>query len=137
MSCPDVSRLIDLLGDPESDVELLAHLEGCPSCQAEFRLIREIPAAFRPGLEVPEALVQRVMAGIAVSTPSSERPRVPAVQVLAAGVLGSITAAAAILATGSGGTGHPLDLLLFSLGVGLVASVVQSRRSGGSELREA
>ena len=27
MSCPDINRLIDLLGDPQSDVELLAHLE--------------------------------------------------------------------------------------------------------------
>ena len=127
MSCPDINRLIDLLGDPQSDVELLAHLEGCPSCQAEYRLIQEIPAAFRPEIEVPEALVQRVMAGIPVSTSPQERPRVPAIQVLAAGVLGSLTAAAAILATGLGGTGGPLDLLLFSLGVGLVAGVVQSR----------
>ncbi len=127
MSCPDINRLIDLLDDPRADVELLAHLEGCPSCQAEFRLIQEIPAAFRPELEVPEALVQRVMADIAVSTSSSGRPRVPALQVLAAGVLGSITAAAAILATGSGGTGDPLDLLLFCLGVGTVSIGLQVR----------
>ncbi len=127
MSCPDINRLIDLLDDPRSDGELLTHVEGCSSCQVEYRLIQEIPAAFRPEIEVPEALVQRVMADIAVSTPPSGRPRVPALQVLAAGALGSITAAVAILTTGSMGTAPLGDLLLFSLGVGLVSGLVQSR----------
>jgi len=136
MSCPDINRLIDLLGDPQSDVELLAHLEGCPSCQVEYRLIREIPAAFRPEIEVPEALVQRVLADIALTTPPPERTRVPALQLLTGGVLGSITAVAAILATGLGGTGRPLDLLLFSLGVGLIAGVAQSRESRPVELNK-
>ena len=134
MSCPDINRLIDLLDDPQSDAELLTHLEECPSCQVEYRLIQEIPAAFRPEFEVPEALVQRVMADIAVSTPPSGKTRVPAVQVLAAGVFGLITAVAAIVATGSGGAGNPLDLLLFSLGVGLTAGVVQTRMSRPVEI---
>jgi len=137
MSCPDINRLIDFLGDGRPDADLEAHLEECPSCQADFRLLRELPAAFRPEIEVPEQLVQRVMAELALAGLSPERHQTPALQVLGSGLLGSLTAVSVITATGSGSAGDPIDLLLFAFAVGLAAGVVHIWLGGESALGEA
>jgi len=127
MSCPDINRLIDFLVEDRPDLELEAHFEQCVSCQADFRLLREIPAALRPEIEVPERLVQRVMADIPLPEDHLGKRQVPAAHVVGSGVLGALTTIAALVATGSGGTGDPADMLLFSLVVGMGAGVMQIR----------
>ncbi len=125
MNCPDINRLIDFQADDRPDAELEAHLLGCASCQADLQLLREIPAALRPEIEVPERLDQRVMAGFPQLEDNLERRQVPAAHVVGSGMLGALTTIALLVATGSAGTGSPTDLLLFSVGVGLVASGVR------------
>ena len=137
MSCPDINRLIDFLVEDRPDLELEAHLEQCVSCQADFRLLREIPAALRPEIEVPERLVRRVMAGIPLPEDHLGKRQVPAAHVVGSGVLGALTTIAALVATGSGGAWDPLPLLPFSVAVGLVASGVQIRLGRKPEPGEA
>jgi len=134
MSCPDINRLIDLLGDGRPDAELEAHLEECLSCRADLQLLQEIPAVLRPEIEVPKQLVQRVMAGFPQLEDNLERRQVPAAHVVGSGVLGALTTMALLVATGSAGAGDPLSLLLFSVAVGLVASGVQVRVARRSRL---
>ncbi len=135
MNCPDINRLIDFQADDRPDAELEAHLAECASCQADLQLLREISAALRPEIEVPERLDQRVMAGFPpLPEDNLERRQVPAAHVVGSGALGAFTTIAALVATGSAGTGSPADLLLFSVAVGLVASGVRTRVGRRSRL---
>ena len=131
MSCPDINRLIDLLGADQEDTEVEKHLEECPSCQASVRLLRELPAAFRPEIELPDHLVQGVMDGLSQAEISTEPYRPPGLQVLGSGLLGSLTAISVIVATDSRSAGNPVDLLLFALAVGLTACVIHLWLEGG------
>jgi hypothetical protein len=124
MSCPDINRLIDLLGADQEDAEVEKHLARCPSCQANFRILRELPAAFRPEIEMPDHLVQGVMDNLFGAEISPEPYRPPGLQVLGSGLLGSLTAICVIVATDSRRAGNPVDLLLFALAVGLTACVI-------------
>ena len=123
MSCPDVNRLIDFLGGNQPDPELEAHLSVCPSCRTDLRLLREIPAAFRPELAVPEPLIQRVMADLPLPEAATGAHPASPFQVFGSGLLGTLTAMATIAVTGSGVPGDPSTMILFSLVVGLVVSL--------------
>ncbi|MCJ7627582.1 MAG: hypothetical protein MUO50_04240 [Longimicrobiales bacterium] len=131
MDCPDINCLIDLVGEVHTNPELEAHLLVCPSCRDDLRLFRELAAALRPDLEVPDRLVPRVMAAVDVPEPPPEKHRIPVVQVLGSGVLGWLTALGVIIVTGSVGAGEPIDLFLFSALVGITASVVEMRGERG------
>ncbi len=126
MSCPDTNRLIDLRNDELGDLELRAHLQQCPTCRAELRIIREITAAFRPEIAVPQSLVRRTMAGILLQ---KDTPRARALHAAAAVALGTLTAAATTVVTGSTDSGGPLALLLFSVAMGGVAGLYELRSS--------
>jgi len=125
MSCPDIDRLIDFQVGQGPDPELEAHLESCPSCRADLRFIQRIPAALRSEIEVSERLIQRVLAGLPEPDRSPETQRLPFAQTLVTGLLGSLTAMAAVVAAGSAGTENLSELLLFSLGVGAVSVILQ------------
>jgi len=127
MSCPDIHSLIDSLVEEKHNPEMEAHLHTCPSCRGYLELLQEIPAAFHQEVEVPEALIQRVMAGIPVVDVSPAKRPAPGLQTLGSGVLGVLTAVAAIFATGSAQGGDPATILLFSIIVGLIASLIQLR----------
>ena len=137
MRCPDTYLLIELLRDPTRDEELRAHLEECPDCRANFHLLQEIHEAFTPEIEVPEALDERVMASL--PPPGSLRGRWPAqvLLILAAGALGSVTTAAALVAAGMVDSGSPADLLLYCAGAGIIAGLVHLRLSGSEGIRRA
>jgi len=107
MKCPDTDLLIDLASADHTDPDLQAHLEGCPSCRSDLLLIRELPVAFFPEVEVPEHLVRRAMAGVERVRAEEERRNLR-MEVLGAGVLGSLTAAAVIFHTGVGSGGWAL-----------------------------
>ena len=126
MSCPDTNRLIDLGNDELEDLALRAHLQRCPMCRAELQLIREIPAAFRPEIAVSQSLVRRTIAGISLQEDS---PRARALHAAAAAALGTLTAAATIVVTGSTDSGGPLALLIFSVVIGSVAGLYELRSS--------
>ncbi len=127
MSCPDIHSLIDSLEQEEANPEMDAHLHTCPSCRGYLELLREIPEAFNAEVDVPEALVQRVMAGIPEVDVSPTKRPTTGLQTLGAGVLGWATAVAAIIATGSGDGGNPSTILLIAVVVGLIASLIQPR----------
>jgi anti-sigma factor RsiW len=127
MSCPDIHSLIDSLEQEEANPEMEAHLHTCPSCRGYLELLREIPEAFHAEVDVPEALVQRVMAGIPEVDVSPAKQPTTGLQTLGAGVLGWATAVAAIVATGSAENGGPATILLVSVIVGLIASLIQLR----------
>ncbi len=126
MSCPDTNQLINLRNDELGDLELRAHLQQCPTCRAELRLIREISAAFRPEIAVPQSLVRRTIAGIPLQ---KDHPRARALHAAAAAALGTLTAAATIVVTGSRDSGGPLALLIFSVVIGSVAGLYELRSS--------
>jgi len=127
MSCPDIHSLIDSLEQEEANPEMDAHLHTCPSCRGYLELLREIPEAFNAEVDVPEALVQRVMAGIPEVDVSPAKRPAAGLQTLGAGVLGWATAVAAIVATGSAEDGGPATILLVAIIVGLIASLIQLR----------
>jgi hypothetical protein len=124
MACPDTNRLIDLLEGGEGELDLRAHVQECATCRAEFNLIREIPAAFRPALTVPDYLVGRVMMRLRGSSPGwTLRKR----HVASAAGLGAITVAATIVGTGLADAGSPLGLLVFSATAGALAAAYEVR----------
>lgn len=125
MSCPDIHDLIDTLVDGPPDESLEAHLKTCSSCRAVRDLVRAIPAAFEARQDVPEVLVQRVMAQVPREGLSAAKPSAPDVHTLGSGILAWLTAAAAIVATGSGAGGNPTTFLLVSLVVTFLATVAQ------------
>ena len=127
MKCPDINRLIDVAGGAPPDTELEAHLSSCSSCRADLGLLQEIQALFRPEEEVPEHLVQRVLATLDSEEAALEKRRMNVPQAALSGVLGAMTTFAVLVVTGSTGTENPADMVLFSLGLGLAASLVQIR----------
>jgi len=135
VSCPDIDRLIDFRVGQRPDPELEAHLEGCPSCRADLRIIQRIPASLRSEIEVPERLIQRVLSELPEPDRSPESRQLPVAQVLITGLLGSLTAMTAVVAAESVGTGDLFELLWFSIGVGAVSVVLQIRT--GSKARPA
>ena len=137
MNCPDIDRLIDFLAKGGPEAELEAHLQACPSCRADLQLLREIPAAVLPEMEVPDILVQRVLDETAPLRVLPEGHRVPAAQVAAGILLGVLTTFGTLVATGSGGGGGPAAMLVMSLGVGLGAGFVLSRAARRALLGQA
>ena len=117
--------MIDHVGAAQPNAGLDAHLLVCSSCKAEVQMLRDLSAVLRPESEVPEQLVQRVMASVDLPTPSPEKNRVPVSQVLGSGVLGWLTALGVLVITGSAGAGGPAPVLLFSFAVGVTATGVQ------------
>ena len=69
MDCPDIDRLIDFQAGIGQDPELEAHVDTCPDCRTDLRILRGISGAFRQEFEIPERLIQRVLADL----PEAER----------------------------------------------------------------
>ncbi len=119
MTCPDVDRLISLIEEPGTDLEAVTHLQECPECRESVQLLRMFNTAVSPSIDVPDQLVSSTMQRLTnVDSWSNEiRPR----QLMTSAILGTITAGITVLATGSMGNGSPLELLLFSVGMGGIA----------------
>ncbi len=123
MTCPEIDRIIDLALSGEAPQEVQAHLESCQSCWEEVALIREIPAAFRPGIEVPDYLVKKTLAAITGPTLSPSRPRRVPLHGAVSGLLGVVTILIALGVTGAVGSADLKEVVLFSLAVGLAAAL--------------
>ena len=125
MSCPDLDRLIDLyhgLLDPE----LEGHVSACPSCQAELEALLWLPAVCETDVDLPDRLVERVLATLPFAEGRLERSRESLGQRLVTGLLGSVTAAFALLvASGSSEAGPPALLLILSLVAGVISGIVR------------
>ena len=128
MECPDIYKLLDFVEDEASAPDVYSHVQNCASCRAQLRLIRELPAAYRPEFEVPEVLVQRVMnAVVRQAQPEAGEETVHPLQLFASGLLGTMTALVVVVATGSIGEGTtPVELMLFSVLVGVASTWVLS-----------
>ena len=124
MSCPDIDHLIDLAAGTRTDAELQAHVESCPTCRGDLLLIRELPVAFRPELEIPDPLVPRIMADIGVLRAREESRRGTRTQIMGTAILGSLTTVGVVFLTGAG-TAAPAPLLTFSLSVGALAAATR------------
>jgi len=135
MSCPGIDQLLDLRNGETPDPDLEAHLERCPSCQADLRILLRIPTAPATEVEVPERLIQRVLAELPAPDCPPESQRLPRAQLLVTGFLGSLTAMAAVVAAGPNHGGNPLASITFFLGVGAASVVLQLR--AGSRARPA
>ena len=129
MNCPDINRLIDLAQANRLDQDLQAHLESCSSCQVEFELVRELPAAFKPAVEVPEMLVTKTMAAVGELGHRQARGGLVSVHTVVAFLLGVVTTVLAIGVTGSLGSSGLNELLVFSVAVGLTSGLMESRSS--------
>ncbi len=124
MTCPDLDRLIDLyhgLRDPK----LEEHVRTCASCQADLEAILLFPEVWGSEVEVPEGLVERVLANLPTEDRRSESPTETVGQRLVTGLLVSIAAAFALLASGSAAAGGPALLLFLSLAVGAMGALVR------------
>ncbi len=130
MNCPETDRLIDYQVDQVRSPEIEAHLESCSSCREDLRIVRRIHAEYQQEIEVPESLIQRVLAGLPEPDRSPEGQRLPRTQTLISGLLWSLTAMAAVVAVESVGTADVSQLLLFSFCVGAVSVILQIRAEG-------
>jgi len=124
MSCPDLERLIDLYHGL-SDPDLEGHVRTCPSCQADLEAILFLPAVWETKVDLPDRLVERVLATLPEAEGQPEKYRESLGQRLVTGLLGSVTAAFALLASGSSEAGGPTLLLILSLTVGAVSGIVR------------
>lgn len=103
MTCPDTERLLEAVLGETADPAVEHHLGACPDCRATSRLVRELRAAYRPQLIVPEELVERRVGVILQALSPSDaalhhtRPRDAAV----GSVLALATVFLTIVATGS------------------------------------
>jgi len=125
MACPDLERLIDFYSNPDADPEVDDHLESCPTCQADLTILRRIGEAYRAEIEVPESLVQRVLADLPDQAQSPVRHRTRHPQTVVTGLLGSLTATAAVLAVQSSADWTLSGLVLFALSVGAISVGLQ------------
>jgi hypothetical protein len=126
MDCPDIDRLIDLyhgLRDPA----LEDHLSSCSSCQADMEILLLLPEAFALDVEVPDALVERVIASLPVAEGEPRVEKGTGAQGLVAGLLGTLTVTGGLVATGSAGAGPPMILVLLSLCAAMASTVLQMR----------
>jgi len=127
MSCPDIDLLIEYQAGRLGDMELEAHVEGCPSCRDDLLIIAEFRPAFRPKIEVREELARRVLSNLPEpDSPFGERWR-SSLHLLIAGTLGSLTGLGSSVVTGSIGSGSPVNLLLLSVGAGAVSVALHLR----------
>ena len=124
MSCPDLDRLIDLYHGL-SDPELGRHVSACPSCQADLEAILLLPVVWETEVDLPDALVERVLATVPVVEGRPERSGESFTQRLVTGLLGFVTAAFVLLASGSSEAGGPMLLLILSLVAGALSGMVR------------
>ena len=136
MTCPDLDRLIDLYHGLR-DRELEGHVRTCASCQADLEAILLLPVAWGSEVDVPEGLVERVLATLPLEERRPESARESFGQRLVTGLLGSVTAAFALLASGSSQAGGPMLLLILSLAVGAISGMVRVSPGVWAERREA
>jgi hypothetical protein len=126
MKCPNPDKLLHYQKSGSLDPELEDHLEKCPDCRTDLFIIRELPFAVRPQVEVPEWLIDRVVAEFPPAETSSDLPETPPARVLVRAILGVTTALAGFVATGTLGLGSSMNPLLLSLVGGVGAVLVQS-----------
>lgn len=126
MDCPNIDQLIELYHG-RRDSALEDHVRGCSSCQADLEVFILAPTAFASELDLPDALVERALVGIPMPESRPKRREVSIGQGLTSGLLGTVTASAALVASGSAGAGEPMIFLVISLGVGMAATVLQMR----------
>lgn len=135
MDCPDIDRLVDLTHDHGLDLPVRAHVRACPECQQQLRVIDELRQALRDDIVVPERLLERTF----LATVPAEATRDPysgLLQGVSAAALGTATALATVVATGSASGARPLDVVLFSLAFGGLAALYEFRRDESGASRE-
>ena len=129
MNCPDTDRLVDLLHADTPDMELLGHVQSCPSCRAELRLVRAIPGTFQPQIQVSERLIRRTVA--ALDNPTEARRDGGTTHMFVAAFLGAATIGATLAVTGVAAVGSPGWVVGFSalggIAVGLKEFSAQRR----------
>lgn len=106
MSCPDTERLLEAVLGDNADPAVQHHLRACLDCRATARLVREMRAAYRPELLVPEELVERRVGVILEALSSNGAPphETRLQDVAASAALALTTVVLTTVVTGSLGT---------------------------------
>jgi len=125
MNCPDHDRLIDLYHGVR-DPELEEHVRNCTSCQADLEAILWFPVAWGSQVEVPEGLVERVLEVLPLEEEQSEGSTETVGQRLVTGLLVSLVAAFALLASGTAADGPPTLLLILSIVTGAMGGMLRA-----------
>lgn len=124
MTCPDMDRLIEFGLGTTDHAGLQAHVESCVDCQADLRTIRLLAGIEGPERDISEEMISRIVSGL----PEADAPvRVEwtrIIQHLVTWALGSLTAIASLLVTGTIGAGRPSEALLLAVGFGALCLFV-------------
>jgi hypothetical protein len=128
MNCPDVDRVLTAARGEHEDPSLMAHVQECPKCAAEFTLLATLGGPAASVEPVPPHLVDRVMA----SLPPISAPLPPADPArsfdrghsVLTFVMASSTAAVVSLL---GGGGARPSIMLFASLVGFLAARLETR----------
>lgn len=132
MTCPDTDRLLEVVLEGKTDADCQAHVQACPECAATSRLVREMRAAYRPELHIPDEVLEARVDWIVQQLPTSSPARAEStlVDALVSGVLAFATVLLTIVGTGSvGGRGlwGPVALAV----IAMLAAGLFERRAGG------
>ena len=84
-----------------------------------------VPALCETGVDLPDRLVERVLATLPFAEGRLEGSRESLGQRLTTGLLGSVTGAFALVASGSFDAGGPVLFLILSLVVGAISGIVR------------
>lgn len=103
MSCPDTEQLLEVVLGETVDPAVQAHLKECRECMDTSKLVREMRAAYRPELRIPEELVEGRVELITerLSGRSSELLESSLWDAATSGALAFVTVVLTIVATGS------------------------------------
>jgi hypothetical protein len=119
VNCPETDRLIAYCLGESDDPELHTHIHACETCQFESQVLMVLARAKEE--EIPEELVERIIAGLPEpeSTPRTGWKR--GIQLSLTVTLGFLTAMASLVVTGSIGSVGPTISLLLGLTFGGLA----------------
>lgn len=122
MNCPNTEQLLEVVLGETVDPAVQVHLRDCRECEDTSTLIKEMRAAYRPALRVPDELVEGRVELITreLSGYSSERHESSLWDAATSAVLAFVTVVLTVVATGSFGGG-----VVWGPGlVGVIAMVV-------------
>lgn len=129
MTCPDTERLLEVVLGEGVDPRVQHHLRACPDCAATARLIRDMRAAYRPELHIPDELVQ---ARVELVTQElrvwrSRRAEPTPWDAAAAGALSFVTVLLAIVFTSSAGDSTVWGPAVLCVTASIAAAVYERR----------
>ena len=129
MTCPSIDELIAVMLSTQAAGEAEQHVPTCSRCSAELRLLEAVASSLAPSGDVPDALVDRLMAALPAlprEVAAVDRVTLTSTHSLVTFFLGTMTAFLGIM-VGDAEAGGIVSLVVFSAVVGALAAIVESR----------